>query len=110
MAKILFKVTTPLPDIPEVTLYASTWFNHITVNHPELYNQLDNVKIIVSSPTMVFENPGKVTRFIFVNTTVTGLFGQPLSVIVDQPDQKIITAYYNQGLTSPVGHKIKWKQ
>ena len=106
---MLFTVSTPVPSVSEVTLHRHTWYGHIVYGHPEMAGKIGHVKTVASTPTIVYASKTHATNLIFVNDQIGGVFGQPLGVVVDPNKQIIVSAYYNQGLTIPVGYTVIWK-
>jgi hypothetical protein len=98
---ILTALSTPLPGLPSVDLFQSTWELHIS-KHGEVQN-VDAIATIVSSPRAILPGTGtgRPGHIIFVGTAPTrefGRIGSPLTVVVNAAERFVCTAYANRAL------------
>lgn len=92
----LFAVSTPFPRAPRVTLYNTTWYDHILKRHVELVDKQDDVQAVVANVNAVMPGNLNPDNVVFLNHLVTSASGTPLGVVVDLARGEVCTAYYNR--------------
>jgi hypothetical protein len=102
-----FVANTPLPALPQVTLYQDTWNDHIIGHHPEMRGREGSVHGALSQPSCVYESSSDPNRAIFISDGIKSQRGSPLAVYVDRSSATVCSAYYSRRLTK--GAKL-WGQ
>jgi hypothetical protein len=106
--KPIFVARTPWDKVPEVTLFADTWHEHIVKSHVQMAGKEPEVQTVASNPTFILQGTSNLGHVIYINETVTSQSGTPLAVIIN-PEQKIIvSAYYNRSLKVITPDQVIW--
>ena len=105
---LILSVTTPLPGLPEVKLFADTWQGHIIGNHPYMAGKEKLVETTIMNPTVIMVGTSNPDYRIFVNQQQTTPSGTPLIVIVDPIEEVICTALYNRSYRIILPEQVVW--
>jgi len=89
---------TPLPDLPEVTLYRDTWLEHIVARHPVMEHRSQEVVETLAFPDIVWASPVDPTRLVFTQSRTITNRGSRLMVVVDRREALVCTAFYNRAM------------
>jgi len=101
---------TPVPGLPDVTLYRDQWEDHIISRHVEMSGQEQIVGGVVSTPTIVINSPDSSGYYLFVNEDVRSQSGRtPLVVCVDPAERFLVTAYYDSAYKTAVIGTVVWQ-
>lgn len=92
---LVWRVATPILEIPEVELDATRWHAHVITNHPEMTGKELEVKMAVSAPTaVVVGNPPR--NYVFVNHSNVRSSGSPIVAVVSSVTASVVTALYDR--------------
>jgi hypothetical protein len=106
--KALLVIPTPLPGLPQVTLYQDTWLDHIVKNHPYMAGKEKLVEVAAMNPTVIMVGTSNPSYRVFVNQQATTSSGTPLIVIIDPAKEVICTALYNRSYRTIQTEQVIW--
>lgn len=106
----LFVVATPYPGAPTVTLFETTWTEHIVKRHVEMTGKMPDVQAVVKNVSTVSTGTSAPNYVVFTNKDIVSPSGTPLGVIVDTEQGEIVTAYYNRTLKVIQSDQVLWSQ
>lgn len=112
-SKFPLTISTPIPEVTQLTLSQETWDKHIVAGHTELEGQEDNVCAVISSPSVVIIPQKNPNYYLFINDKVTTSRGTPLIVVGCPKEKEVVTVYYNKdyrksGFRALPGDTVLW--
>lgn len=74
-----------------IELRASTWEEHILVNHPEMKNELREIQATVEMPSLVYESASSQDRKVFFDQHSTSKYPRLYVKVVADYTQEVAT-------------------
>ena len=106
---ILFTVATPYPALPNVTLFADTWQNHIVPQRPYLLGHADWLSGTLAAPSAVCAGTTNPGYLAFVSGAIVSSGRRsPFVVFVDPIDRIVVTAGYRIDYRDLGAHTVLW--